>query len=156
MSKLKCPGCEAKLKSPILHLHLQNSLLDKVVAYFEEIRASVLQSVPELYQKISQKLPHSDNLEQDQESYIMIGRQFLISHTCHSLYYGRWITEYNDCIIDEGFKILGKKRPAPAAKGKRKSKTKVTQLPDCWVLQSNLVHSFQIQSLARMDMLSLQ
>ena len=131
MSKLKCPGCEAKLKSPILHLHLQNSLLDKVVTYFEEIRASVLQSVPELYQQISQKLPHSDNLEQDQESYIMIGRQFLISHTCHSLYYGRWITEYNDCIIDEGFKILGKKRPAPAARGKRKSKKKVTQLPDC-------------------------
>lgn len=118
MSKLKCPGCEAKLKSPILHLHLQNSLLDKMRMYFEEIRGGVLQTVPELYDQISPKLPHSDNLEQDKESYVMIGRQFLMTHTSDSMYYGRWVTEFNDSLIEEGFKVR-KKKPAHSSTRKK-------------------------------------
>ena len=128
MSKIKCPGCEAKLKSPVLHLHLQNSLLDKMRMYFEDIRGPVLESVPNLYQKISHKLPHSDDLEQDKESYIMIGRQFLISHTCDSMYYGRYVTQYNDSIVNEGFKILGKRGTASSS-CKRRTKKKAAEIP---------------------------
>lgn len=123
MSKLKCPGCEANLKSPILHLHLQNSLLDKMRTYFEEIRAPTLRSVPELYERIQGKLPHSEDLDQDKDSYISIGRQFLMTQSCDSMYFGRWITEFNDSIIDEGFQVA-KKRSAPLQGriGKKRSK----------------------------------
>ena len=121
MSFLNCPGCKAKLKSPILHLHLQTSLLDKMKTFFEEICGCLLKSVPQLYDLIQHKLPHSDNLEQDKDSYISIGRQFLMTHTCESVYYGRWVTEFNDDIIDEGFKV-SKKRQVQTQPTKKRSK----------------------------------
>ena len=124
LSRLRCPGCEAKLNSPVLHLHLQTSLLDKIKTFFDEIRGPLLQSLPQLYELMEQNLPHSDSLEQDRESYISIGRQFLMSHTCESVYFGRWITEFNDAIIEEGFKA-GKKRQAPAQPVKKRAKKRV-------------------------------
>ena len=123
LSLLKCPGCEAKLKSPILHLHLQTSLLEKMKMFFEEIRGPLLQSVPQLYDQIQHKLPHSDNLEQDRDAYISIGRQFLMSHTCESVYYGRWVTEFNDDIINEGFRV-DKKRHVQTCPTKKRIKKK--------------------------------
>jgi hypothetical protein len=90
--------------------------------YFEEIRGSVLQTIPELYNQILDKLPHSDDPAQDRETYINIGRQFLMTHTCDSIYFGRWVTEFNDSIIDEGFRINKKKRPAQSVPPKKRSK----------------------------------
>ena len=70
LSKLKCPGCVDCLKSTILHLHEQQSLLDKLRVRFEEIRGSLLPTTPELYMQFKDKLPHSDDLEKDKECYV--------------------------------------------------------------------------------------
>ena len=118
MSKIRCPGCESKLKSPLLHQHEHHSLLEKLHLYFEEIRGALLPTIPELYQQIQHKLPHSDDLIIDQESYISNGRQYMLTITSDALYYGRYINEFLDDIIDEGFKVIRKRKTPPSSKKK--------------------------------------
>ena len=48
MALIKCSGCEGKMHSPLLHLHHQLSLLDKLRTYFEEIRGSLLPTIDAL------------------------------------------------------------------------------------------------------------
>lgn len=123
LSELQCPGCREKLKSPLLHLHHQHSLLDKLRLYFEEIRGSLVQSVPELYAQFEVKLPHSDNLTNDREMYISSGRQFLLQITSDALFYGRYISELLDPIIAEGFRVNKKRKPNQGAGGKKRPLT---------------------------------
>ena len=123
LSELQCPGCHQKLKSPLLHLHHQNSLLDKLRLYFEEIRGTIVQTVPELYTQYESKLPHSDNLTNDREMYISSGRQFLLQITSDALYYGRYVSELLDPIIDEGFKINKKRKTNQTTTSKKKPST---------------------------------
>ena len=114
MALIKCSGCEGKMHSPLLHLHHQLSLLDKLRTYFEEIRGSLLPTIDALYEQFKNKLPHSDNLDKDKEIYINNGRFFLISLTSEALYYGRYLNETNDSYINEGFTV--KKRKISKAK----------------------------------------
>ncbi len=97
----ECPGCRDTKISPILHLHQQLSLLDKLTNYFEQTRAQVLQDVEKLYIQISDKLPHSKDEKQDKVIYCNVGRNFLITCTAQSLYFGRYITDMNDNFIAE-------------------------------------------------------
>ena len=115
MAITKCPGCEDKMNSPLLHSHHQLSLLDKLRCYFEEIRGSILPTIDALYEQYKEKLPHSDDLDKDKEIYLKNGRFFLISITAEALYYGRYLNEMNDSYINEGF-TLPKKRKITKAK----------------------------------------
>lgn len=121
LSELQCPGCQEKLKSPLLHQHHQNSLLDKIRMYFEEIRGSLLQTLPELYTQVESKLPHSDNTVYDREMYLNSGRQFLLQITSDALYYGRYISELLDPIIDDGFKVNKKRKSNQGVVNKRRA-----------------------------------
>ena len=123
LSELQCPGCREKLKSPLLHLHHQHSLLDKLRIYFEEIRGSLVQSVPELYAQFESKLPHSDNMTNDREMYISSGRQFLLQITSDALFYGRYISDLLDPIIAEGFRANKKRKTNQGASSKKKLST---------------------------------
>ena len=120
ISKIRCPGCESKLKSPLLHQHEQQSLLEKMRIYFEEIRGSVLPAVTELYSQFKEKLPHSDDMKKDEESYVNAGRQFLSNITSDALYYGRFQNEFVDDLIDEGFRIKKKKVSSQPPRKKQK------------------------------------
>lgn len=113
LSEIKCPGCQSNLKSPLLHLHHQHSLLDKLTLYFDEIRGSILPTVPELYDQIKERLPHSDDPSKDKDCYVNIGRQFLITLSCEALYWGRYQNEMIDGFVDEGFQIKKKARANP-------------------------------------------
>ena len=104
LSEIKCSGCEDSMKSPLLHYHIQLGLLQKMQIYFEEVRGSVLPTIPSLYASFSHKLPHSDDADKDKEMYISNGRNFLMNITCEAMYYGRFITDFTDSYIDEGFK----------------------------------------------------
>ena len=115
MAIIKCPGCEDKMYSPLLHSHHQLSLLDKLRRYFEEIRGSILPTVEALYEQYKDKLPHSDDLDKDKEIHFKNGRFFLITATADALYYGRYLNEMNDSCINEGF-ISAKKRKISKAK----------------------------------------
>ena len=116
MALIKCPGCDKKMYSPLLHLHHQLSLLDKIRTYFEEIRGSLLPTIDALYEQFKNKLPHSDNLDKDKEIYINNGRFFLISLTSEALYYGRYLNETNDFYINEGFLTVKKRKISKAKK----------------------------------------
>ena len=105
LAKIKCPGCETKLKSPLLHLHEHQSLLDKLHVYFEDVRGGVATAIPEFYNQIQHRLPHSDDLEKYRECYIYNARQFLITLTSDALYYGRYMNEFIDGIINEFFTV---------------------------------------------------
>ena len=58
----ECPGCRDDMKSALLHLHHQLSLLDKLKKIFEQIRADLLSNIPKIYTQFQMKLPHSEDL----------------------------------------------------------------------------------------------
>ena len=100
-----CPACLNKLNSPLLHKHLQLSLLEQLRIYFTEMRGLILQDLDRLYNQFSYKLPHSDDKKRDKVIYINIARNFLLTASCDSIYFGRYIDEHNDSFINEEFKI---------------------------------------------------
>ncbi len=110
LCKSQCLGCRDNMSSAILHLHCQLSLLDKLKLNFEQIRAEVLPTINNLYTNMESKLPHSDDIAKDKIIYCNIGRNFLITCTVESLYYGRYITEANDSFIAETLTKVKKPR----------------------------------------------
>ena len=110
MSILKCPGCEDKLISPLLHLHQQQSLLTKMKCHFEEVRGPMLTSIDSYYEQVSDLLPHSQNLEKDRVIYINTGRMWLLVATTEAVYYGRYVTDMNDTYINRAFKVKKAKK----------------------------------------------
>ena len=115
LSIKECPGCKDGKISPILHLHQQLSLLDKLANYFEQTRTQVLQDIEKLYTQISDKLPHSKDEKQDKIIYCNVGRNFMITCTAQSLYFGRYISDMNDSFIAE----VAQKLKKPKVKTKR-------------------------------------
>ena len=61
----ECPGCRDDMKSAVLHLHHQLSLLEKFKKYFEQIRGNISSKIPTYYSQFESKLPHSDDLTKD-------------------------------------------------------------------------------------------
>ena len=98
-----CPGCNEELHSPLLHLHEQLSLLDKLRKYFQEIRGSIIHDIESYYTVFENKLPHSDDRKKDKLLYVNIARNFLITATSDSVYFGRYLDEFNDGFINEAF-----------------------------------------------------
>ena len=111
LSLQRCPGCIAKLKSPLLHEHEQHSLLDKIKLYFNEVRGLMLPSLDKLYDIIAKQLPHSADTSLDKEIYCKNGVFFLTSANPDTIYYGRWIDEINDSMIDSMVDSSLTKRP---------------------------------------------
>lgn len=101
LSVFKCPGCKDKVKSPLLHLHLQQSLLQKIKSYFNEAQAAIIPKLDQLFDTVQHKLPSSDNPVKDKEIYTNNARIFIHTATAEMLYYGRFVNETNDCIIHE-------------------------------------------------------
>ena len=109
MSALQCTGCENKYKSPLLHLHHQQGLLDKLKSHFEEVRGPMLTSTEPYYDQVKDLLPHSDNFVKDKNNYMNAARLWLQMCSVEIVYYGRYIDDFNDEYIDRAFKIKKKK-----------------------------------------------
>ena len=101
VSRRDCPGHKKAFNSALLHQCQQLSLHDKLAMRFNEIRSTVLRQLTTLYDELKDNLPSSENAEQDKTDAISIARQFLLTATADSVYYGRFITEDNDsyCCI---------------------------------------------------------
>lgn len=99
----ECSGCKDNMKSAILHLHHQLSLLDKLKLYFEKVRSEMLVKIPQIYLKFEKKLPHSEDLSRDRDIYCGVARTFLITCTAEAVYYGRYITELTDSYVAEAY-----------------------------------------------------
>ena len=124
-----CPGCKAQLKNPILHEHIQLSLLDKMRTNFNEVRGQIITSICSLYDTVSEKLPHSPDLVRDKEIYTNNAIVFLTSTHPDALYWGRYLDENNDGLISE---LFVEKRPKRKANRsiKQKGTKKVAKTPD--------------------------
>ena len=103
--KDRCPGCDIKLRSPLLHKHEQFSLLEKIRTHFDEVRGELSPYLGEIYDVVQHKLPHGEDLKEDKERYCIMGHNFFALTCPDSLYWGRYITEYNDDIIFEMLKL---------------------------------------------------
>ena len=103
----ECSGCKDGMNSDLLHLHCQLSLLEKIQSHFEAARGEALHNLPLLYKQIEAKLPHSNDKNKDKAIYLSVGRLFLHTISAPALYYGRYINETNDDMINE---ILSVKR----------------------------------------------
>ena len=101
ISILKCPACKDKVKSPLLHLHYQQSLLQKMKAHFNEVQSALISKLDELFDIVRYKLPTSDNPTTDKQIYTNNARIFLHTANANTLYYGRYLSETNDCVIHE-------------------------------------------------------
>ena len=108
-SKDKCPGCKDGKKSPILHLHLQLGLKDILEFYLHAATIKVDVLLEDLLVKFVVQLNIKLN-EMDKVSYISHGRMFLKTCTPVSVYYGNYVNEVYDDIINKPVtKILKRK-----------------------------------------------
>lgn len=120
LAKDHCLGCKESKYSPLLHLHEQTSLLDKIRTYFEEIRGRVLSTLPDIYDRFKKQLAHTTDLEKDKESYVDSARKFLLTITPDAVYFGRYIDEMTDSVLNDGFKI---KKVAKVSKKRKVSQS---------------------------------
>lgn len=107
---LRCPACKNKIKAPVLHLHHQQSLLQKIKAHFNEVRGQLMTKIDKLYEIVQHKLAHSDDLAKDREIYINNARFWFQTLTPECLYFGRFISENNDVVVHEMMTKTPKKR----------------------------------------------
>ena len=109
MSVLKCPGCESKIKSPLLHICHQRGLLDKLQVHFEEVRGSMLSSLESYYEQVQELLPHSDDLSKDKNNYINAARLWLQLCSPEIIFYGKFVDDFNHSFINRAFKKVKKR-----------------------------------------------
>ena len=76
MALIKCSGCSDKMHSPMLHLHHQLSLLEKLKCYFDEVKGSILYSIEASYEQFEDKLPHSNGLNKAKNSMLTMVDSF--------------------------------------------------------------------------------
>ena len=108
-SKDNCPGCKDGKQSPILHLHLQLGLKDILEFYLHAATVKVDVLLEDLLMKFVVQLNIKLN-EMDKASYISHGRMLLKTCTPGSIYYGNYVNEvYDDIINTPVTKILKRK-----------------------------------------------
>jgi hypothetical protein len=118
----QCPGCSARLRNPVLHLCQQLSLLDKVKIHFDEIRGQLLSTIGMIYDSVNHKLPHSPDLNLDKEHYCNNAIVFLNTAHPDSIYWGRYLDENNDILIDNMTSCLPNQKRRKGFKKKSSAK----------------------------------
>ena len=69
--------------------------------YYDEVKASLLPKIDEFYELTKHHLPRSNDEEKCKELYTSSGAMFLQMTSAEGLYYGRYIHEQNDSLINE-------------------------------------------------------
>ena len=130
-SLVHCYGCRDGKISPLLHMHHQLGLKDKLIYHMETVRGTLIPLIPTLYEEFKLKVVDAN---MDKDAYVTNARFFLISATPESLYYGRYLTESNDAFIHHQ-PIIKLQNPI---KRRRKQKTVISQnVPGTDVAQSS-------------------
>lgn len=92
LSKERCPACKAMITSPILHIHLQHSLLEKIGCYLNELKGEILNNINDILVNFKFQLEYEDA----ETDFMFWGKTFIHFATAESLYYGRYVTEETD------------------------------------------------------------
>ena len=124
ISKERCPGCVKGLKSSLLHVHQQASLLDKIESHLNEARGLLSSKFDEMFTDFQKRIG-STSSEEEKKVLIKSGRSFLFIVTPPSLFYGRYLTDEKYLhLFDATPSTYNPKSPPdpPPAKRKRISK----------------------------------
>ena len=95
-SLANCHGCRDEKISPLLHIHHQLGLKDKLIYHMESVRGAIIPLISTLYEEFRLKVVDAN---MDKDAYVTNVRFFLISATPESLYYGKYLTELNGAFI---------------------------------------------------------
>ena len=132
LSKQRCPACKEGFVSPLLHYHIQLSLLDKMKCYFEEVTGPMIRNIEDLLQSFQQQIHTDDNCI----NLSFLGQTFLTMATAESIYFGRYIDNQIDLelfpkqcepsiqIVNESLKRAAPPVKQPAEIKKRKPTNK--------------------------------
>ena len=118
LARERCPGCRDKLKSPLLHQCHQHGLMSKLTRFSDEVKGSLLPSLEKLYESAKDAIQGSEG--QDKDMFLSNGRFFLHNTNAGGFYYGRYLTETNDAMVDA---LLN-----PKSSNKRKKKNTAVDL----------------------------
>ena len=92
----ECGGCQGGNYSPLLHACRTTSLLKKLECFLENpIKPQLLSDLQTVLNQFESRYILMDR----SENYIKSGQDFINSLNAQSLYYGRFITKYNDYSI---------------------------------------------------------
>ena len=117
-SLVDCHGCRDGKISPLLHIHHQLGLKEKITHHMEFVRGELISAIPSLYDQFKLKCVDSS---MDKDVYVTNARFFLISITPESLYYGRYLNETNDFFISsQPITEPSRKRTIKGAKKQKK------------------------------------
>ena len=118
----ECPGCKDGLLSPLLHLHNQYSLREKLDHYYNKIVIEM--DISELFNRFILQFGW---ISLDQVEFISIGQYFVRFSTPEAIFYGKYITKDNDFALyghisaDDSTKSKDLKNPIKAKKRKKKN-----------------------------------
>lgn len=120
ISKERCPGCSSGYQTPLLHVHHQASLLDKITSHLNEARGVFSSKFDEMFDDFLTRV--AGNCSDDERKVLIkSGRSFLFIITPLSLFYGRYLTE-EKYIHLFGNLYNPKSPPPPPAPQKKKVK----------------------------------
>ena len=130
-AKGKCAACKNNITtSPLLHYHLQSSLLEKMKDNFEEVRGPMISEIELCFNSYVQLY----GLDVEKNNYIFTGQTFLLLSTPESIYFGRYINEELYAILfpqanPEAVKILSATpRKCEENKSKKRRENKPTEI----------------------------
>ena len=92
LSKQRCPACKEEMVSPLLHYHIQLSLLDKMKCYFDEVVGPMIRNMDELHLNFK----HQVSVDDEDSNLTFLGQTFLTMATAESIYFGRYIDNQID------------------------------------------------------------
>ena len=119
LCKERCPVCSNNMASPVLHEHLQLSMLEKIERHLFEARGVMSSKFDEIIAQFMNTLEQNFD-EEERSEFITMGRSFLLSNTPQSLYFGRFVTEETD-------RYLNGRQPQPKGKEKAPPKKKPSE-----------------------------
>ena len=94
LARERCPGCTKKFESPLLHLHEQMSLENKLECYFEEVRGLLISKIGHYYYEFERKM-YEPCAEDFNKLYFDYGKAFIFMANPRTIYHGRYIDESN-------------------------------------------------------------
>ena len=96
LSTKECEGCQEELHCASLHACWTTSLVRKLECFLEgRIKPQMLNDLQLILNQFESRFCLMDR----RENYIKMGHDFLKDSNAHALYYGRFITKYNDQSI---------------------------------------------------------
>lgn len=121
-SKNECPGCKGALLSPLLHLHNQINLYEKLDRYYNIISTEM--DIAHLFDKF---IIQFGWLSLNREEFISVGQYFVRFSTPDAIFYGKYITKENDLALYGSFEQAENTTAEKPTKGKKRKKTDIAQ-----------------------------